>query len=391
MNKNAVVIGLTALSIGLAWSCAQRKSISSSPWQTNYKLDRPSAAVVSALRAGKEMRLLVVVKHDAEAMGLSDDVLDSASEEAITARVARFAELKQTVLSTAQSKKVPTEDTYSHLPIIKISARNLNDLLAVANDPSVVSISEDVQFKFNASANLNLIRQPEAMLTGFGGAGTSVAVLDTGLDYKRAAFGPCTAPATPAETCRVVHVQDFARADNMLDDSVLHGTNVAGIVGLVAPGTKLIGLDVFDGEGAYTSDIVNAINWVIANKTKYNIAAMNMSFGSSGFNNCTTGSMAAAIGSARNAGILSAVASGNSGAKTLDYPACSPYSLSVGAVYDTGIGTLDWGCGTKDVSAPDKLTCFSCVSNDLKMAAPGVRIVAAGITMSGTKIGRAHV
>ncbi len=391
MNKNAVFIGLTALSLGLAWSCAQRKSISSSPWQTNYKLDRPSAAVVSALRAGKEMRLLVVVKHDAEAMGLSDDVLDSASEEAITARVARFAELKQTVLSTAQSKKVPTEDTYSHLPIIKISARNLNDLLAVANDPSVVSISEDVQFKFNASANLNLIRQPEAMLTGFGGAGTSVAVLDTGLDYKRAAFGPCTAPATPAETCRVVHVQDFARADNMLDDSVLHGTNVAGIVGLVAPGTKLIGLDVFDGEGAYTSDIVNAINWVIANKTKYNIAAMNMSFGSSGFNNCTTGSMAAAIGSARNAGILSAVASGNSGAKTLDYPACSPYSLSVGAVYDTGIGTLDWGCGTKDVSAPDKLTCFSCVSNDLKMAAPGVRIVAAGITMSGTSQATPHV
>ena len=159
------------------------------------------------------------------------------------------------------------------------------------------------------------------MQTGFAGAGTSVAVLDTGLDYKRAAFGPCTAPATPADTCRVVHVQDFARSDNTLDDSVLHGTNVAGIVATVAPGTKLIGLDVFDGDGAYTSDIVNAINWVVANKAKYNIAAMNMSFGSTGFSNCTTGSMAAAIATARSAGILSAVASGNSGSTTLDYPA----------------------------------------------------------------------
>jgi subtilisin family serine protease len=391
MRSGLILISTFAAAVLINNSCAQRRNPSSSPWQNNYKLDRPAGAIVSALRAGQEQRLLVVLKHDAEVMGLNDDMIDSDSDDAIAVRAAKYNELKQSIISTAQSKNVKSEDVYSHLPIIKISVSSLKDLLAIANDQNVQSISEDVQFKYKATANLNLIKHSEAMQTGFNGAGTAVAVLDTGLDYKRAAFGPCTAPATPADKCRVIHVQDFARNDNTLDDSSLHGTNVAGIVAMVAPGTKLIGLDVFDGEGAYTSDIVNAINWVIANKSKYNIAAMNMSLGSSGFNNCTTGSMAAAIASARNAGILSAVASGNSGSTTLDYPACSPYALSVGAVYDSNIGTVDWGCSTKDVSAADKITCFSCTSSDLKIAAPGVKIVAAGITMTGTSQATPHV
>lgn len=371
--------------------CAQRRTPSTAPWQNNYKFDRPAGAVVRALRAGQEQRLLVVLKHDNETMGLADAVLTSETEEAIATRAARYNELKQSVISSVQSKNIKSEDVYSHLPIFKVSVKSLNELLAVANDQSVSSISEDVQFFYKNTANLNLIRHPEAMQTGYNGANTSVAVLDTGLDYKRSAFGSCTAPSTPAATCRVVHVQDFARSDNTLDDSSLHGTNVSGIVGMVAPATKLIGLDVFDGEGAYTSDIVNAINWVIANKTKYNIAAMNMSFGSSGFNNCSSGSMAVAINSARQAGILSAVASGNSGTTFLDYPACAPSALAVGAVYDSNIGTVDWGCGVKDVSAPDKITCFSNTSVDLKIAAPGVRIVSAGITMTGTSQATPHV
>jgi hypothetical protein len=387
--KNILVI--TAFVLFFTGSCAQRKTSSVAPWQNNYKFDRPAGAVISALKNRQEQNLLVVLKHDADVMGLSDDALMSTSEEAINARAAKYNELKQSVIATAQGKNVKSEDIYSHLPILKISVQDLDQLISVANNQNVQSLSEDVQFKFNSTPNLNLIKHTEAMQSGFNGSGTSVAVLDTGLDYKRSAFGPCSAPATPADSCRVIHMQDFARSDNRLDDGTLHGTNVAGIVASVSPGTKLIGLDVFDGDGAYTSDIVNAINWVIANKAKYNIAAMNMSFGSSGFNNCTTGSMAVAIGTARRAGILSAVASGNSGSIYLDYPACSPFSLSVGAVYDSNIGTLDWGCGAKDVSAPDKITCFTCASNDLKMAAPGVRVLAAGVSMTGTSQATPHV
>lgn len=384
---------LLAFSLALSTSlfhCKQRMTDSQIS-KNNFKLDRPSEPVVSALTSGKEQRLLVVVKHDARTLSLNETLEVSSSDAAITARATRFRALKQGVVDAARRKNIKIEDAYSHLPVLKVSATGMSDLVALANDPNVVSISEDVKFKFNATSNLNLIRQPEASSLGFLGAGASVAILDTGLDYKRSAFGPCTAPNTPANTCRVAHVQDFARADNALDDSVLHGTNVAGIVAAVAPGAKLIGLDVFDGDGAYGSDIVGAINWVIANKSKYNIASMNMSFGSYGFNDCIGGSLSVAITQARNAGVLTAAAAGNMGSIYLDYPACSPNAISVGAVFDSDIGTVDFGCTEKQVSSPDKIACFSSFSNDLKLFAPGVRITAAGVTMSGTSQATPHV
>ncbi len=370
--------------------CKQRNTDSKTT-KSNFKLDRPSEALVSALTSGKERRLLVVVRHDPQTLGLSNLLQTSTSDEAITARAAKFRSLKQVVVDSALSKKIKIEDSYSHLPVLKVIATGMSDLVALANDSNVVSISEDVKFKFNSTANLNLIKQPEAASKGFLGAGTSVAVLDTGLDYKRAAFGSCTAPNTPASTCRVAHVQDFAPQDNTLDDSVLHGTNVAGIVAAVAPGAKLIGLDVFDGDGAYGSDIISAINWVIANKAKYNIASMNMSFGSYGFSDCIGGSLPVAITAARNAGVLSAAAAGNVGSIYLDYPACSPNAISVGAVFDSDIGTVDFGCTEKQISASDKIACFSSLSSDLKIFAPGVRITAADVTMSGTSQATPHV
>jgi hypothetical protein len=62
------------------------------------------------------------------------------------------------------------------------------------------------------------------------------AVRRAGLDYTRAAFGPCTAPGVPAATCIVVYMEDLAPEDNQLDESregahdQWHGTNVAGII-----------------------------------------------------------------------------------------------------------------------------------------------------------------
>ncbi len=384
---------LAVLSLAAAasfFACKQGTTESKSA-KNNFKLDRPSEPVLAALTAGREQRLLVVVKHDSQILGMSESMNASSSDFAITARAARFRSLKQVVLDSARSKKIAIEDTYSHLPILKVSAKRVNDLTALANDPNVVSISEDVKFKFNSNANLNLIRQPEAAAKGFFGNGASVAILDTGLDYKRAAFGSCTKPNTPAKTCRVAHVQDFAPADNVLDDSTLHGTNVSGVVATVAPGAKIIGLDVFDGDGAYGSDIIGAINWVIANKSKYNIASMNMSFGSYGFVDCLRGSLAVAIATAKDVGVLTAAAAGNMGSIYLDYPACSPSAVSVGAVFDSDIGSVDFGCAEKQASAPDKIACFSSFSPDLKMLAPGVQISAAGVTMSGTSQATPHV
>ena len=60
-------------------------------------------------------------------------------------------------------------------------------------------------------------------------------MLDSGVDYTRSVFGSCTSITQPSG-CKVVYAQDFATNDNQLDDDG-HGTNVAGIIARVAPGT----------------------------------------------------------------------------------------------------------------------------------------------------------
>lgn len=59
-----------------------------------------------------------------------------------------------------------------------------------------------------------------------------VIVTRAGLDYTRAAFGPCTAPGAPADTCKVVYTADLAGDATGLDSELesFHGTQVAGVI-----------------------------------------------------------------------------------------------------------------------------------------------------------------
>ena len=194
-----------------------------------------------------------------------------------------------------------------------------------------------------------MIGQPAAAATGFTGAGTAVAVLDSGVDYTRAAFGSCSSPGVPG--CKVVVAQDFAPDDGLRDDPAagFHGTNVLRIVAGVAPDVKLLGLDVFNGLSSTTSTQVSAINFVISQQATYNIRAINMSLGSVGsFNTSPCSGPAdarvAAFANARAAGIIPVIASGNSRFANgsnhvgISRPACIPGAFPVGAVYDGDTG-----------------------------------------------------
>ena len=102
----------------------------------------------------------------------------------------------------------------------------------------------------------------------------------------------------------------------------------------IAPNASLAGAKVLDysGHGSY-SDIISAIDDVVANRTKVNpeIYVLSMSLGGP-----YDSSLDTAISNAANAGILPVVAAGNSGAGSggaaSDSPACNPYALTVAAV-----------------------------------------------------------
>ena len=70
-----------------------------------------------------------------------------------------------------------------------------------------------------------------------------------------------------------------------------HGTHVAGIIAAagakkndstrgVAPGAHIISLKVLDADGGgYAGDVVEAIEWAIANRERFRIRVLNMSLG----------------------------------------------------------------------------------------------------------------
>jgi subtilisin family serine protease len=300
--------------------------------------------------------------------------------------------VKHRALAAAEGGATPLQ-TYAHLPLMVLRVDSPSALAALQAQPEVVAVVEDRAFYAvdMPTINLGLVGQPAATAAGALGANTAVAVLDTGTDYTRAPFN-CTAPGQPA-TCPVVFAKDFAKEDQTADSGGYHGTNVAGIVLGVAPSTKIIALDVFDGAQAYASSILSALDWCIANKSKYNIVAINLSLGSGLFASaCANDAFAPAVSAAKAAGILTVVASGNNASSdSISSPACAPGAVSVGAVYDHDMGPLATSVCSDATSATDKVACFSNSNSLLTLLAPGVGIAAAGVTMSGTSQAGPHV
>jgi subtilisin family serine protease len=261
-------------------------------------------------------------------------------------------------------------------------------LLALLNTAGVSGVRATlVAYPADTESNA-LIRQPAVAADGYRGAGTAVAVLDTGVDYTRSAFGSCS---SPGGGCKVVQAQDIALEDGKRDDSSYHGTNVAGIVLAVAPSTRIVALDVFRSDGQTTSvELSAALDWVIGHQSTYNIRAVNLSLGGGAY----SGVCAPDPGfqSALAVGITPVVAAGNSGSVNgVAWPACVSGAISVGAVYDDDLGPRSYSMCSDATSAPDKIACFSQSGANLTMLAPGARITAAGISMAGTSQATPHV
>jgi hypothetical protein len=357
-------------------------SAAPAPTDTTAKID-------ARLRGGHAQEALVLL-DDRAMLGLS---LDGAAMDAgrLEALAAGFDVTKDRILGGMIKHRVVAMNRYSHLPAMHVQVDSDEALAALAADPAVVRIvpNETVELMETVPSNLALINQPTAAAAGKVGAGTTVAVLDTGTDYKRAPFN-CTAAG--AAGCKIVYAQDFAPDDGALDANG-HGTNVSGIVAAVAPGAQIAALDVFNGDSGWTSDILSAINWTIQNRAKYNIVAINLSLGGGTFmSTCATDALAVGIATARTAGILSAVASGNAAlSNAMSSPACSPAAVSVGAVHAANLGGLRWPICTDATTAADKVACFSNSASFLSILAPGVMITAAGTTMTGTSQATPHV
>ena len=183
---------------------------------------------------------------------------------------------------------------------------------------------------------------------------------------------------------KVIGGWDFVNRDaNPLDDHG-HGTHVAGIAAAdggikgVAPDAKIVSIKVIDDTGTgYTNDILDAIDWCVAYRNRYNISVISMSLGTDCDDNPDTCYInycdgdepfySDSINAAVDAGLAVIVATGNDGNHThISTPSCIQNAIPV--------------------SSSTKADAFSSFSNRnslVKLLAPGSDINSTNLTISG--------
>jgi hypothetical protein len=327
--------------------------------------------------------------REAAGIGSNDAVAEPTFKQ--VGRQIRLA--KQRMKSAAPSIDVVRDFEHTDLTFVELdSSAQLAELL---RSGEAVRVFADAPVSKSATQSLSIIRKQTAPATSYNGAGTYVAVLDSGVDFTLPAFGACVAPGG---SCAVSHAFDSAPTSDGVRDDDGHGTNVSAIALAVAPATKIIGVDVFRNTGGSgtSSDVVAGVNYVIGLKNSgVNVVAANLSLG---LNNFTGGATDCPLNdnfgaaSLIAAGISVVAAAGNEARTTgVGAPACVPGVIAVGATYDANVGGINWGNCSDATTAVDKIVCFSNSSNRLDALAPGAFITAAGITQGGTSQAAPHV
>jgi uncharacterized repeat protein (TIGR01451 family) len=355
-----------------------------------------TAGLLAALEAGRQSA--VIVELDAAAVDAQ-----SATERArrglvfddvsiIAERARRLVSLKAPLLGSMREHGIEMRRDYAQLPMVALQLRDAAALRWLRRAAGVSAIHADRALRPALdSVSAALVNQPAASAAGAGGSGAAVLVIDSGVDYTQPDLGACTSPGIPAATCRVAYAANLAGNGGALDTAATqHGTNIAAIVAGVAPQARILSLNVFGtSSSASVSTVLAAIDWGIANQAAFSIRAMNLSISDGSANAAPCGNRFAnpfvtAFSSARAAGIVPVVSSGNNGyTGAIGNPACTPGAVSVGAVYSKDWGAVSGGC-SDPATAADQVACFSNSASYLVMLAPGAFITAGGRQLAGT-------
>lgn len=362
--------------------------------------ERIADAVAAAAARDEPVEALILLDDAAERQAEQDEATTPAGSRLdyaarIARRIERLDTLKGAVLDAVASPDLEVLGRYSVVPVLHVRLTGKAALQGLSEHAKVLSVDENLVSRPMLAQSLPLIGQPQVAAQGARGAGTTIAVLDTGVDYTREAFGPCTAPNQPAATCKVAFAADFAPDDGLLDGASGHGTNVAAVALGVAPDARIAALDVFRSDGlAYSSDIISAIDWSVANRAQYNIVAMNMSLGGGRYDSPVPplDAWGTAIQRAIDAGIIVISSAGNAAyTDALSLPGAYTNVVSVGAVYDADVGPRSWTACSDSITHADRIACWSNSANFLDLLAPGAILTAAGLSLSGTSQAAPHV
>lgn len=226
-------------------------------------------------------------------------------------------------------------------------------LAAVAADPQVDQVSSNHAVRSQMTVTNEAVGADQIQAGGWAkdvpgltGAGIGVAVIDSGV------------AVVPELAGRIVANVDFTVGDGRRGrarDEYGHGTHVAGIIAAaargrndatgVAPGAHILNLKVLDAQGAgFVADVVEAIDWSIENRRRFNIRVINLSLGGPVLQSWRDDPLCQAVERAFRAGIVVVAAAGNRGKLAdgqqvfggITAPGNSPFAITVGAINTKG-------------------------------------------------------
>ena len=280
----------------------------------------------------------------------------------------------------------------------------------------VIQVMDDPILRLTLADSVPLIQGDQVWAAGYRGAGTTIAVVDSGV----ASAHPFLANKVVEEACYSSTVANLSRSvcPNGLPSQIgpgagqpcaladcFHGTHVAGIAAGngasahvafsgVAPDAQLMAVQVFSEItstiscggpapclGAFTSNIIAGLERVYARAPALNVVSVNMSLGGSSFAApCDSEPYKPIIDNLRSIGIATVVASGNNASTSgISTPACISTAISVGSTDKSN--HVSW---------------FSNVASFLSLFAPGESITSsvpggAFQAFSGTSMAAPHV
>jgi subtilisin family serine protease len=198
---------------------------------------------------------------------------------------------------------------------------------------------------------------------GLTGAGVTLAVVDSGVYFDqqtRDTFGALLASnylgqadfygagTCPDSASGPIQYTGYCQSDYASSyDGFGHGSHVAGIIWNnlkdeytgawmgVAPNAKILSVRVLgdEGSGSY-ADVIEGIQYVVANKDAYGIRVMNLSISAESSTPYFVDPIDRAVEEAWAAGIVVLAAAGNVGAapETITVPGNDPYVITVGSL-----------------------------------------------------------
>ena len=215
--------------------------------------------------------------------------------------------------------------------------------------------------------------------TGATGKGIGVAIIDTGVNPSSDFLGRFTA------------FYDFVNAGGAFTaayDDNGHGTHIAGLIASngalgsaytgVAPDAHIVVMKVLDKTGSgKTSDVIDAIDFAVANRQTLGIDIINLSLGHPIYESATTDPLVQAVEAASRAGVIVVAAAGNigvnpttgqSGYAGITCPGNAPSAITVGTSDDAN--TVD--------RSDDRVTPYSSAGPTWYDALPKPDLVAPG-------------